>query len=378
MSRPVIGTQQYYPYAWMYPKGHPKYRPHVLSEEDKKRLDKANPFYAPQGGMGREESERYAIFADVAYKKKMSEKREMLDKYNKNGWIVDEALTNNDATTLRNEGRKETIVAIRGTDPRNVGDLWTDVGILLGTTKRRRRYNEIYALVENAISKYGREGLTLTGHSLGGELARLVGETLNIRSVVFNKGSSYKDIVASDKHMKHYTTNKPTAISIDPISLTGAYANGSEYIPAKSWNTHSLSNFLGDPADQAGEGVVWDKVKSVGKTALKMGAVAMAAAALGMASGKAAEIISNALENPANNYGPIGNKLVDLYMKYVEGEGPVDAGFRGIERFGNKWLGSGGKYGPIKKSIKHSKVLINYDKDWGYSTVAHGGLVRPY
>jgi hypothetical protein len=210
-----------------------------------------------------EESERFAVFSAVSYQPTLAEKRALLDKYKKVSWQIDTDLTNANATTMFNPNTGEIIFSIRGTDPKNVSDLAQDVGIITGTSRFMSRAKQMSRMATQIINKYGKDKLIVVGHSLGGELARQVSNKFGIPAVVFNRGSSIPDIFNPKSDLiKEYSNNNPSQGSIDPVSivsyLTGKHEN--EYIPSKSWNTHTLDNFLNDdPNAMVGEGMKKNK-----------------------------------------------------------------------------------------------------------------------
>lgn len=116
---------------------------------------------------------------------------------------------------------------------------------IMGTETRFERAENRYKKVKE---KYN--DVTLTGHSLGGQLASYVGRKYNQPTVMFNKGSSpiadpfFAGIGTFDNHV-HYTTGT------DPISFGSTFDTKSEKVvkikePMEHFDyiTHSLNYFM--------------------------------------------------------------------------------------------------------------------------------------
>ena len=86
-------------------------------------------------------------------------------------------------------------MALRGTDFRSGKDLKDDVVLASGLIKKTGRYKKDKRLVESAIKKYGKENVSITGHSLAGKLAKGIGRELGVRATTYNKGATYTDTI---------------------------------------------------------------------------------------------------------------------------------------------------------------------------------------
>jgi hypothetical protein len=137
------------------------------------------------------------------------------------------------------------IFAVRGTDPTNPLDLWNDALIATGTMSSAplSRLTEVEK-VFNTLPKDSK--VTLTGHSLGADIARRIGEKYDKRSVTFSTPEVYPSIPTHPSHNTTYLTNK-----FDIVSSANKYINFSDdlrVLPETSTKfltaSHDISNFL--------------------------------------------------------------------------------------------------------------------------------------
>lgn len=209
--------------------------------------------------------EEYSVFSktpyDLYYEGKEFAQQQLKD-YGLTEWTIDNELSDLNSAVIVNPDEKELVVSYRGTDPKNLYDLVSDIGIFTGRhrssieglrdnfndrfTKADKKYNE-------AIKKYPEYTPTLTGHSLGGSQALYVGRKNDISAKVFNAGASFNDIIAglickgtasceANKQHTIYTTGK------DLISISNLFSNEEIVkVPVekkKDLLYHSLDYFL--------------------------------------------------------------------------------------------------------------------------------------
>lgn len=175
---------------------------------------------------------------------------------------VDAQLSNRNRTVFFDESTGEAVVSYRGTNPKNFGDLGTDLAIAVGAQGKTSRFKNAEAVAKQAVAKYGKEHVTLTGHSLGGTQALYVGNKLDLKAKAFNPGKGFdglglaKDYLggaegAIGARLKAQRNSKLTVYSTgtDPIS-TGALLDRTakkKIVKAKSKNplkAHDIENFL--------------------------------------------------------------------------------------------------------------------------------------
>lgn len=90
------------------------------------------------------------------------------------------------------EASGDVVVALQGTVPRKFGDLYADLQIVLGILPQYCGAAE--RLYHKALKRYAGSNITLTGHSLGGGLAQVVGHWTGCPFVTFNAPGMWGDI----------------------------------------------------------------------------------------------------------------------------------------------------------------------------------------
>ena len=125
------------------------------------------------------------------------ETQKMIDDYNI-GYKVVEDLTDPEYVTAINEEQQKIVVAFRGTDSTltNITDDIADIEIAAGLAEtpilsyvpsRFRTGENVYKQVKEQYPDYE---ISLTGHSLGGTVARYIGDRYSEKAVVFSAGAT--------------------------------------------------------------------------------------------------------------------------------------------------------------------------------------------
>ena len=173
---------------------------------------------------------RYAILSSTAYQlygkgveKAEKQMNEFLPKHD----IIEDLSDDYSTTVYRRHENKpdDVIVAYRGTA--NLTDLAVDVlQIVPGAPlEKLGRQNTGYFQIAqdkfDAVKKaHPNANITTTGHSLGGSLAYYIGKTNNVKSYIFNAGSSPLDVI-TEKGINHTEENKATHYYV-PADIVGA------------------------------------------------------------------------------------------------------------------------------------------------------------
>lgn len=190
-------------------------------------------------------AQRYAIFAEAAYYKDPNDVRKILDKYGKQAWSL-VPISSDDAKTFRSKDTGQVVVGIRGTDTSNIEDLFTDLALVGGVSRFTPRAKQISNIVKYAIDNYGKDNVSISGHSLGGELGRQAANQFGVKAYVYNRAASVLDTFNKEnKNIEDYSTN--TGDTKDIISVLGTKQqkhSHSEFEKLKDKDAHTLQNFL--------------------------------------------------------------------------------------------------------------------------------------
>lgn len=98
------------------------------------------------------------------------------------------AYTNEYVTTIKNMPKNEYIMAVRGTNPKNIGDLASDAQILFNQDVNR--VNTVEKVYESFRREQPTAKVTLTGHSLGAYVAHTIANKYNEPFVGFDLPAS--------------------------------------------------------------------------------------------------------------------------------------------------------------------------------------------
>ena len=151
------------------------------------------------------------------------------------------------------------IMAIRGTNPKNVSDLGADALILVNQLSAGNRYKALESRLHDLYNQYGKSyKIILTGHSLGGALARelLINNTSKIHEIhIYNSGTAPSQVLGNIAHslfamfgIKRYKELRKKThvyrIRFDPISFLSFTQPGKHHTELGSLNAHAMDNFL--------------------------------------------------------------------------------------------------------------------------------------
>lgn len=171
------------------------------------------------------------------------------------GYAVDTDLSGPNRTVFTQNGK--AVVSFRGTDVLNWKDVSADVMLALGVETFSNRFQESLDITNKAIVKYGKDNVSVTGHSLGGTQALYVNSKTGVKAVAFNPGASIpqalEGIVSNTVDSVFDTTSGDNAYiwtsGADPISVLSHFENAHHFqVSAKDGilNMHKVDNFLND------------------------------------------------------------------------------------------------------------------------------------
>jgi predicted esterase YcpF (UPF0227 family) len=143
---------------------------------------------------------------------------------------------------------KHLVVNHRGT--KGVYDIMTDIGLMFGQ-KSNKRFEHGKKITDEALKKYNTDNVTISGHSLGSEIARQAGKNTKHDIIVVNPAIAPLDMFNEQKDNE--TVIRSTLDPISALHNLNPYANESRTIDidAKTYNPleeHSVAilNDLGD------------------------------------------------------------------------------------------------------------------------------------
>jgi hypothetical protein len=177
------------------------------------------------------------------------------EKYSKDfeaqGYVLDKELTDGDRSVFHNPQSKKAVVSFRGTRTSNLLDLAADLKIARGSQGESIRFKRSTAQTKRVVAKYGKENVSLTGHSLGGSQAIHVGEKLGLQSHAYNPGIGPKTGIRG-VISRLFRSKKKENINIyhtgikDPISALAPMMNSNvKHVgPRFHKDPHSIANFI--------------------------------------------------------------------------------------------------------------------------------------
>lgn len=115
---------------------------------------------------------------------------------NLEGYDIDTSLSNNKGTVYVNKKTGKVTLAFAGTQVskknwrQGVKDVWADVHIAAGAESSSEEFKKSEKQYMAVTSKYGKENVDLTGHSLGGTKAAYLSHKYGAQADVYNMGIS--------------------------------------------------------------------------------------------------------------------------------------------------------------------------------------------
>ena len=173
-------------------------------------------------------------------------------KRNVEGYDILSSYSSPDRVAYQHKRTKHVILAFRGTDPGNwkngfsskaFRDLTTDALLAGGAEGLSHRFSNAEKITNELIKVYGKENLTLTGHSLGGSQAMEASRKYDVGAHVYNPHTTWTS-ASSGGYYPQVTLH---VNETDPIS---AFYRGAHFKQVDSrrngvlLKAHGLENFI--------------------------------------------------------------------------------------------------------------------------------------
>ena len=180
-----------------------------------------DPINKQTGSASEYSKEDYAMLSNAVYNKG--------DAKNVEGWNIDQSLSNDDVTTYVDPATGKVIQSYRGTDlkhpKRGWKDFQADIGELTGYVRKTTRFKEARRMAQAAADKYGKDNVSVTGHSLGGAIANDVSSSIGLQAYSFNPLVGYTRIYDEKNKQVDYSKVHQFSNPHDPVSLLSAFEN---------------------------------------------------------------------------------------------------------------------------------------------------------
>lgn len=179
--------------------------------------------------------ERHAVISESAYIENNQDRMAHINQYYPDEYELIRKHTDKAHIAVKHKNTGKYILGIRGTDIEDTfgqrkADLQTDALVTLGLTKLSNRYKKSDKKLKKMIDEYGKEDLTITGHSLGGTITSDLVHKHDIEGHSFNRGGTHatfgKNIKAlhpvhREKAKKNnvYLSMPSASKGFDPLSL---------------------------------------------------------------------------------------------------------------------------------------------------------------
>lgn len=199
----------------------------------------------------------YAVLSKGAYDPKSQESNTKAL-----GYEIDKDLSSRYHTVYYHAGSGKAVVAYRGTVPYNGSDLYADATDIFGSSRKlfdSPRFRQADKLYKQAVAKYGRKNVEVTGHSLGGSQAMFIGKKYNAKGIAFEPGIGPLDAIERST-LGYKTKVKIVSTAYDPkiwkhnafqnfeyAISSGTRLRGPEahyYVHARGSGLHTIDNFV--------------------------------------------------------------------------------------------------------------------------------------
>lgn len=156
-------------------------------------------------------------FSKYAYE---SDLNDIQDQIKDTDYVLDTSKSGREQKVFVNPGKKNVVVAYRGTKladkSKRFKDLVSDLSIMIGLQRFNRRFSQSQNRFDSVYNKYQDYDIETTGHSLGGSLAEYI-NTNNpdkvTNSITFSRGTGPMDLIYKKSNTVYDVSNSYDAIS---------------------------------------------------------------------------------------------------------------------------------------------------------------------
>jgi hypothetical protein len=158
---------------------------------------------------------------NAGYKRDLGKAQKKLSKH---GYVVDTELSNSrERVVAYNKDKGKLLFIENGTDPKNIKDLKTDVGLGIGKLTEDKRIAKAKDALVKAKEKYKAvNGTVLVGHSMGGSVVNKIGGGGD-KVLTYNPGFTIGEKARSN--VTHYRTKGDIVSVFAPSSNTKVLEN---------------------------------------------------------------------------------------------------------------------------------------------------------
>jgi len=165
-------------------------------------------------------------------------KQPHVDRLQQQGFVRDNELSNHNQSVFYHPGQNKAVLSIAGTH--NENDLFTDLQVMLGQTKRTGRFLEAKDVMQKTKDKYNGANLVVTGHSLGGRIASdLPG---NDHSVVTYNKYSLPGEKTKKKETSYRTPYDPASVFVSGSKNTHTFRTAEDTRPQSFLEAHDSAH----------------------------------------------------------------------------------------------------------------------------------------
>jgi len=170
------------------------------------------------------------------------------DTANLDGYVLDKSLSGTRAQVYYNPETKHLVVNHRGTE--GVHDVMTDIGLMVGY-KNGKRFQHGKKITDQALNKYNTDNVTISGHSLGAEVARQASKNNKHDVVVVNPAVAPLDMF--NKQKNNETIIRSTLDPISGLHNFNPYRNEARTIDIDAKTYNPLTEHSSDVLERLGD-----------------------------------------------------------------------------------------------------------------------------